>query len=164
MNRLLWIAIGCLVAALLGVTQATAMGADHPRERLVSHGSTCVHGYWINSSDVFFHAGDTVAFNRFIGELAKNHATGLRVVLHPGVTQARSPWATSDRNVGAEWSVTTGPMAWGMRTKGEVERIQIDLWVGGRVRMEGVKLPSNVEIVRDGTARKGMSDPDLGNK
>ncbi len=164
MNRLLSLTLSCLFAAELGTSPVNAMGADHTREQIVSHGATCVHGYWVNSSDVFFHQGDANDFNRFVTELAKTQSTKLLVVLHPGSLKAQSPWATTDRNVPADWSVTTGPMVRHTRIEGGGNLLQIDLWLGGRVKIEAVRFPSNTEIVRMGSNAERGSARERGEK
>ena len=158
MNRLLSITLSCLFVAELGTSLVNAMGADHSREQIVSRGATCVHGYWVNSSDVFFHQGNANEFNRFVTELAKTQGSQLLVVLHPGGLKVQSPWATTYRNVPADWSVTTGPMARRTPTDRGGDLLQIDLWLGGRVKFEAVRFPSNVEIIRMGGVGEGSSD------
>lgn len=125
--------------------EAFAMGGDHPKERVAAQGRNCVHGYFINESDVFFYAGDAAEFNKFAADQTKKQGSKLRVVVHNGAKKARSPWDKADRDILVDWSMTTGPMAWGARQKGEGEQVRIDLWLGGKVKKEDVKYPPGTE-------------------
>src|SRR5579872_970311 len=96
-----------LAVVVLGITAARVfgLGADFPKDDLVNHkfaGQTPVHGYFVNSEDVFFFAGDAKAFNQFVDAYSKLKDVKLQVVIHAGTTTARSPWAA--RDIPADWS------------------------------------------------------------
>lgn len=122
--------------------EASAMGSDHPKKRLAAQGLTCVHGYWINESDVFFYAGDAADFNKFAAELAKRQGAKLQIVIHKGTKKARSPWDKADRDIVVDWSVTTGPIARGVRVAGEADLVRMDLWFWGQGQGGGGGVPA----------------------
>jgi hypothetical protein len=125
--------------------QALALGSDHPREQLAAQGRNCVHGFFVNKSDVYFFAGDAADFNTAAAELVKK-GTRVQIVVHQGAKKARSPWDKADRDIPADWSVTTGPMVRDVKGAGLV---RIDLWLGGRVKKDDVKYPPGTEIVEE---------------
>jgi hypothetical protein len=55
----------------LNAPEALALAADHPKDILTAQGPNCVHGYFVNSPDMFFFAGDTAAFNQFVDGYGK---------------------------------------------------------------------------------------------
>lgn len=127
--------------------EAFALGGDHSKERLRAQGPNCVSGYFINESDVFFHAGDAADFNKFAASLAKKQGARLQIVVHQGTKKARSPWDKADRDIPVDWSMTTGPLARSLGAKGESELVRIDLWLGGKIKKEDVKYPAGAEVV-----------------
>ena len=133
-----------------GSEEVLASGSDHPKEKLAVQGENCVHGYCVNQSDVFSFTGDAADFTKFVADLAKKRGAKLQVVLHQGTKKARSPWDKADRDIPVDWSVTTGPMARGVRIKGETELVRIDLWLGGKLKKEDIKLPPDAELVSEG--------------
>ena len=143
-------AVTLLIVAIVLVAgdsqEAIAIGGDHPKERLAAQGHNCVHGFFINESDVFFYAGDAAEFSKFAADQAKKQGSKLRVVVHSGAKKARSPWDKADRDIPVDWSMTTGPMAWGTQKKGEGKQVRIDLWLGGKVNKEDVKYPPGTEV------------------
>jgi hypothetical protein len=156
-------ALAVLLAGL-GAKEVFASGSDHPKERLAAQARNCVHGYWINQSDVFFYTGDAADFNKFAGDLAKKQGAKLQIVVHKGTKQARSLWDKADREIPVDWSVTTGPMAVGARVAGETDLVRIDLWLGGKVKKEAVKYPADSEIVSAGEFEKPKGDDAPGKK
>src|SRR5580704_11400888 len=92
-------ALGLVLTALIVITPspAFALGADYSQDDLKSHvgrfgGQTAIHGYWVNWEDVFFYAGDAKAFNQFVEAYSNFKHVKLQVVIHPGTTNASSPW------------------------------------------------------------------------
>jgi hypothetical protein len=133
-----------VLALFLCAGEADALGSDHPAERIAAEGKTCVHGYWVNQTDVFFHAGNTADFNAALAALAKQPKLKIKVVVHAGTTKARSPWDKADRT-SADWSVTTGGWAvLGQPDPGDT--VQIDVWVGGNVKEADVKYPPGTDV------------------
>ena len=144
--------LGLLVWFSLPAALAFGLGKDHTKE-VIAKRENCVHGYWVNWEDVFFYAGDTAAFNKFIAEYSKMPAVRLRVVIHPGTKKARSPWDKADRNIPVEWSLyvwNTG----GLPDPKTPAPTQVDLWLGGRVKLEEVTIPDNIEVVSSGEIEK----------
>jgi hypothetical protein len=90
--------VGLSVAILVSsAANALALGRDLPEDYLEEHGQLVkgqipVHGFMVNWTDTFFYAGDTAALNKFMEAYAKRSELKLRVVLHPGTKNARSPW------------------------------------------------------------------------
>jgi len=123
--------------------EAYALGGDHTREQLAAQCKTCVHGYWINQSDVFFHAGDARALNQ---QLAKLNGSKLQIVLHTGTKKARSPWDKADRPIDVDWTVTTGPMASGLNSFTATGETRVDIWLGGKIRKDDLTIPEGAKV------------------
>lgn len=137
-----------LLASLLTlalVTEAFALGADHPKEELAKHGPNCVHGFFVNWIDVFYFAGDATACNAFLAKHAADKGVLVRVKLHAGTKKAASPWDKEDRNLPADWSLTTGDERG--RVAGDDRKIhRVDVWLGGKVKKDELKFPAGVEV------------------
>jgi hypothetical protein len=135
----------CAIVTIGFLTQDVyAMGSDHSKADIAAKGPTCVHGYWINSSDIFFHAGKADDFNSFLADLAKREGVKLQIVVHQGTSKARSPWDKADREFAVDWKVMTGPML--TKGKKDEEIVRIDLWVGGHIKFADVKYPQGTEV------------------
>lgn len=137
------------------VSGAYALGADYVKGQIVfvpnseelstlANLPNRAHGYFLNWTDVFFYEGDTEAFNRFAADYGKLEKTTLRVVLHPGAKRAQSPWDKAERNIPVEWMLTCGGSRNGKKDS------HIDLWLGGRVKLEEVRIPDNIEVASGG--------------
>lgn len=102
-----------------------------------------VHGFWTNSSDVFFYEGATADLNAMTKNLTDAGGTAIKIVLHAGDGVAQSPW--SKKPVGtADWNVTITSGNAKPKTK---LMVTIDVWLGGSVSLDKLDLPSNAEIV-----------------
>ena len=145
-----------LLLAGWGSLEAFALGSDHPKEQLAAQGPNCVHGFFINESDVFFFAGDAADFNRAAAELVRK-GTKVQIVVHRGAKKARSPWDKADRDLPTDWSVTTGPMARSPSVTGP-ELVRIDVWLGGRIEEADLQYPSEAEIVSEGEFKPPNDD------
>jgi hypothetical protein len=127
--------------------KALALGRDLPADVLAQQGPNCVHGFMVNWTDTFFFAGDTAAFNKFVEGYSKRNDLKLRVVLHVGTKKARSPWDTADRDIPVDWSyhvwnVTPDPS--------NPAPSKVDVWLGGRIKLDELRIPANVEVVSGG--------------
>jgi hypothetical protein len=137
-----------LVVALVALTPSPILGlaCDYGKEDLKYQGvfvkgQTPVHGYWINSCDVFYYAGDAKAFNQFLEACDKLKKDKLKVVVHAGTTNARSPWDSGPRGV-ADWSVYVFNSSKAIPT-------QVDVWVGARLKWQDLHIPAGVEVKVD---------------
>ncbi len=141
-----------ILAMLLGSlcfhpSMACAIGGDHTKQELAKHGANCVHGYFVNDTDVFFFAGEAAEFNQAAAALAKKKGVKLRIIVHAGAKKARSPWDKADRDIPVDWSVTTyGPITREV-LKQEAETIKIDVWLGGKIKKDEVKYPPGTEVI-----------------
>lgn len=171
--------LATLSAALLLGTNAFGLAADYPTNNLVQvSGSSWpkgfvelvnttnrVHGFWVNSEDIFFFQGGAEEFNSFLRDYAKiggieNH----ELVLHEGVGDAKSPWEKNSR--ACDWRLYGCPKGWlnlGELSKAgtnSVEALQaaakdpnyvlkVDFWTGGKIPFDQVKVPENVKVVRE---------------
>jgi hypothetical protein len=116
-----------------------------------------VYGYLINSDDYFFFAGDTRDFNAFVAEYAKLKDTPLLLVLHPGKgeTGQFGP-SDSDEKQSFDWEVSV--LMWARHPEladiasGEEPRhvVILDLWLGGQVELDKVKVPLNIQVKSGG--------------
>lgn len=136
-----------LLLACRGSQEAFGLGCDHPKERLTAQGPHCVHGYFINESDVFFHAGDAADFNQFIAELVRKHGRHVQIMIHNGIGKARSPWDKADRDITTDWSVTTGPSVRNFGEKVNAPRVRVNVWLSDRMREDEIEFPHEAEVV-----------------
>jgi hypothetical protein len=133
---------------------ALALGADHPKEQLAAQGKNCVHGYFVNSTDVYFFRGNAEEFNKVAADLVKK-GVRLQIRVQAGPKKARSPWDKADRDLAVDWSVTTGPAQGGFRQPNEPETVVLDVWLGGgNIKKDDVVYPSEAEIETIGATPK----------
>jgi len=147
----------------ISVHQAFALGADHGKEQLAAQCKNCVHGFFVNESDVFFYTGDAAEFTKFATEQAiamMQQNMKLQIVIHQGTKKARSPWDKADRDIAVDWSITTGPMVLGRRlNKDETDLVRIDLWLGGHVKKDDIKFPPGIELVNEPAEKLATEKP-----
>ena len=129
-----------------------------------------ISGYWSDGfgarTDSLFFAGDTDAFNEFVAQYAMLKDTPLTLVLHPGRGLPRSPW---DKEIPFEWKVhilhlDPYPAAPEAATpvgeldirslivpeEARTDVVTVNLYLGGQVELDKVKVPLNVEVKSGG--------------
>lgn len=125
----------CLVLVFShAIKDPRPMGADHEPHAIQAEGPTCVHGYWVNFQDVFFHAGDAAALNQY---LTKKKDCKLSVRFHKGTKKARSPWDKADRPIVVDWCIITC---------NQNSDVSLEIWLGGKIKRSDLKLPSYAKI------------------
>ncbi len=152
-----------LVFALGGDYKGAISGFPHwPEglEALVNHENR-VHGFFVNSEDIFFYAGDTKTFNEFLASYSKLDNTVLQLVLHIGPKQARSPWDKKDRGMFADWRLYACPH----NTREEAGKLsddskfitRIELFLGMNIGLDGLVVPNNIEVRSSGKLEQFVS-------
>lgn len=151
--------IGALVFCMAAAV-AWGLGADHgpgpvgpndggwPEEfRGIFNRKDRVHGYFVNSGDVFFYAGDTKAFNGFLQQCSRLKDTDFELTLHSGQAKVRSPWDKQDRDIKADWRLYADRRR---TTPGKKYIVQVDVWIGGKVSLDELKVPLDFPVKSDG--------------
>lgn len=166
--------LAVLVMLTMGCGHVFGLGADHPNgqpvpaskewpkdlEKLVN-ATNRVHGFWVNSEDVFFYSGQAGAFSEFlrnyslVGGIEKR-----RLILHSGVGEAKSPW----QNIGqsCDWKLYFCPRGWhNLATRSKPDAsvetrqkaaqetgyvVEVHFWTGGHIALDQVSIPKNVEV------------------
>jgi hypothetical protein len=145
-------------------TVAWAMGADHGTRPVGNSGwpkglaeivnaDGRVHGYFVNWQDVFFFHGDTQALNEFLEDLTALKGTQLKVVIHPGRLEVKSPWDKQPRKITAEWQLYTSPHVGSPKTlveKREPFVTRVDVYLGGDMRLSDLRIPASVGVESGG--------------
>jgi hypothetical protein len=143
-----------------------ALGADHRADRPVKtdgwpaglaeivNADNRVHGYFVNWQDVFFFRGDTGALNAFMDKCAKLPGTMLKIVIHPGKLEVKSPWDKAPRDIAANWQLYTTPFE---RQQLENDHVKPgpfvsreDEWLGETLKLADIKIPANVTVESGG--------------
>jgi hypothetical protein len=152
------ILIGVTLSIFLALPAALALGADHPNQVVSSsvwpkgmsalvNSPERVHGYFVNSGDVFFFAGDQKQFSKFLQDYAK--IEGLvtkKIVVHDGIGRAKSPWKDSEGSP-CDWMINGCPASWKQAdadAKGYI--LEIHVWKGGAIKIEKDKLPVGILV------------------
>lgn len=148
-----------LVAAGMFAAEAFALKVDFTKEEVAAAGKHCVHGYTVNVTTVVaFFAGDAASFNEQLSTLGKSKhelqqdatfATK-KVVLHPG-PMVVSRYYKPERAISTDWSVTTWPED---RSNPSKVHLQIDIWLGGQIKLEELRIPADFEVVSGGEIEK----------
>jgi hypothetical protein len=159
-------AIAVMTLTLLVPTTAVwALGADHPKQAVTNdkwpkglaelvNAENRVHGFFVNWEDVFFFIGDTAALNAFLAKYAQLPDTKLRVVIHPGRLDVRSPWDKQPRGIAADWKLYATPFARDQVMKDGVKPgdfvTRIDVWLGGSIKLDELRVPEKVVVESGG--------------
>ena len=152
-----------LLAVLTCCEHALAMGGGHgtkPVNLSDSHLSELanrpgrVGGYWVNSNDWFYFAGDTKALNDFLRRYAEMKGTPLVLVIHPGKAPAEAcvgdlfaepyDWKLDSMYRGFTRDKTWFQKPDGGQWPGSVVIVQA--WLGGNVRLDDLEVPANIEV------------------
>jgi hypothetical protein len=156
------LAIPFATFALLVPTLAYGLGADHPagpirNERWpaplaeLANAANRVHGYFVNSADVLFFRGDTPALNAFLATCARLPDTQLKVVLHPGKLDVRSPWDKHPRDLQADWMLYAAPYEEdGARPHPGHLVTRVDVYLGGSVKLDDLRIPASTPVESGG--------------
>ena len=120
-----------------------------------------IAGFGVNSESVFFFAGKAQDFTTFLEAYAKIPVAGEhQLIIHDGVGQAKSPWAKTGRP--CDWELYACPKGWldahdlirqGTNSLAAVQTAAKDtnyvmvvhFWTGGRVALDQVQTPPNVQ-------------------
>jgi hypothetical protein len=112
-----------------------------------------VGGYWVNSNDWFYFAGDTKALNDFLRRYAKLTETPLVLVIHPGKAPAErcvgelfaEPY---DWKLDSMYPAFTRDKKWFQKADGgQWGRVAIvQAWLGGNIRLDELDVPANIEV------------------
>jgi hypothetical protein len=153
-----------------------ALGGDHPDGNVdkasywtegmleLANRKDRVHGYFVNTSDVFFYAGDAKALNDFLRDYAKLQDATLELVLHVGKNYARSPWDKADRGR-VDWVLYLSKWGRGglvpggadprkVEWKFEGKRppciTRVEVWLGDSIQLEKLEVPAHVQVTSGG--------------
>ena len=158
--RLRQILLAVMLLILSAATLAYALGADHTGPvggtnhwpqglKDLANRPNRVHGYFVNSQDVFFYTGNTDALNDFLKEYAALKNTSLLVVLHPGRKPVSSPWDKTPRGLFADWTLHTGN-EFELNEQGQLQvmpfETRVDIWLGGKVILEELDVPAVLPV------------------
>jgi len=145
---------GLLLLSITGATasKALAWGSDFTKDQIATAGKHCVHGFWVNQQTVVFYAGDAFLLNREFSKCLEGEFALRKVVIHVGTKKAESPWDTKARDTFADWSVNTNTWDDPADAAKAVPRmqLQIDIWLGSKIKLEDLRIPEEFEVVSDG--------------
>jgi hypothetical protein len=97
--------------------------------------------------------GDTDAFNDVVKQYAKLTDTPLTLTLYAGRGVARSLQDDKGSGIAFDWQiriVRTGWMSREPAERGKPPTVMLQLWLGGDVELDKVKVPPNVEVQSGG--------------
>lgn len=122
-----------------------------------------VHGFWVNSEDIFFFSGSATNLASFLETYSKIQEIEKHLlVLQDGVGEVKSPWEKTGRF--CDWKLYGCPKGWlnlgKMSSQGtnSVEAIQqaakdtnyvleVHFWTGGKIALDQLVIPQNVEVI-----------------
>ncbi len=153
MKRLVF---GCLLLVIAGATvrEAFALGSDFTNDQIAAAGKHCIHGFQVNEQSVVFFAGDAAQLNRDLPKYLEGAYASRKVVLHVGTKRAESPWDTKPRDTFADWSVNTRDDPADAAKATPRMLMQIDIWLGSKIRLEDLRIPDGFKVVSGGAIEK----------
>ena len=124
---------------------------DWPRELVeLLTGQDTANGIWINANDFYYYAGDTDTFNEVLKKYAELRNTPLKLILHPGRGMTGS--LGDEPNIPFEWEVRV--MRWHDDPSEVPLLVTLELWLGGQIQLEDVKVPLNIQVKSGGELEK----------
>lgn len=143
------------LALLLTIPTTTqAAGSDHRIDQIgrstgwkpgyyeVIKQPNLVHGYWINTFDVFFFKGFNEDLIKQLNELEKIEGFKTEVIIHAKLGVAKSPWKDARIVNYADWSLTT----YGSFSKDRKNDLTIDIYLGGDLQLEDLEIPQSFTV------------------
>jgi hypothetical protein len=121
-----------------------------------------VHGFWVNSEDIFFFSGSATNLASFLETYSQIQGIEKHLlVLQDGVGEAKSPWEKTGRS--CDWELYGCPRGWlnlgkiSSQGTNSVEAIQqaakdtnyfleVHFWTGGKIALDQLVIPQNVEV------------------
>ncbi len=149
MTFVLVLVVGCMSAK-----EVIGVGNDFTKEQVAAAGKHCVHGFWVNEQSVVFFAGDTDQLNRDLPKRLEGQYATRKVVIHVGTKRAESPWDTKPRDTFADWSVNTWDDPEDAAKALPRMRMQIDIWLGNKIKLEDLRIPEGFEVISGGEIEK----------
>ncbi len=162
-------------AFIITTLDAFGLGSDYPNGPVTGEGSwpkgmnklvndtNRVHGFFVNQEDIFFFSGSATNLTAFLTDYSQIAGVEKhRLILHEGVGEAKSPWEKTGR--ACDWKLYGCSKGWHnlatLTGTNSVEVLQkaakepgyvleVHLWTGGRIALDQVVLPQNVEITKD---------------
>jgi hypothetical protein len=117
-----------------------------------------VHGFSVNTENVFFYSGDVGAFNEFMSRcVIVPGVVSQKLNLRRGIGVARSPW-NNNGGVRCDWSIRITPRP--LRPPIQLDptlppvpantnrtcTVELDLWTDGNVDVTKLQIPAGVRI------------------
>jgi hypothetical protein len=163
-----FLTIPALMACIIGLSSSTALGlgGDHPNDQKISEPSwpagmtnlvnitNRIGGLWVNEADTFFYNGTATNFTAFLDDYAKMEGIQQHVlIVHAGAGEAFSLGGGNKRpcdwrldGMPAAWRNLSGPTANAANTNYVLE---VHFWTGGKIALDQLAIPKNVEISKD---------------
>jgi len=146
---------GC--AMVLGCWKTFGLGSDHPNDR-PAHGDAWpqgmtklvnitnrVHGFFVDAEDVFFFSGSAADLTAFLRDYSQIKGIEKHcLILHAGVVEAKSPWAQTGPP--CDWMLDGCPQWYRKAARVPGYVLEVDFWTGGRIDLNKVTIPENVEV------------------
>lgn len=157
--------VGALTAVLMvaDTGRAFGLGSDYRNDQPVGGTSTWpaglkelvntpnrVHGFFVNAEDIFFFSGSATNFNDFLRAYSKIEGIKQhRLVLHPGVGEAKSPWDTQGKP--CDWKLDACPESW-RKADATLKSfiLEVHFWTRGSIHLDQIAVPKNVQFAGDG--------------
>jgi len=158
-------------AIILACWNTFGMAGDYPRGRDINNSfwppgmnnlvnrTNRVCGHWIVSEHIFYFSGSAMEFSKFLADYSKIEGVERHVViLHDGVGEALS--LKRERRGSCDWELygcdslrrnSIDAMRGVIKTPSHTNYVvEVHFWTGGRLALEKVNIPPNIEIKNDG--------------
>jgi len=122
-----------------------------------------VYGFFVNANDFFFYLGDTEALNEFLAQYAKLKDTPLTLVLHSAQGKT-GRLGYGEKKIQFDWEVKVLARGWSPEAPPDptTEKpgyvVIVDLWLGGNIDLDKLKVPLNVKVKSRGEIEKFIGD------
>lgn len=161
-----------MVVLFLPAENVWGLGGDHPPPSTPTSSSAWpagmaelvnienrVHGFFVNSTDVYFLQGNTAAFNTALVKWGQLPNTEVKILLHVRKLAVKSPWDKLPRELRADWKVTTAPHdEAGNALKSGKFQARLDVWLSDEIQLSELKVPASIEISSGGEIERFVKE------
>lgn len=102
-----------------------------------------------------YFQGDAQTFNRFLVQYARLKMKPLFVTIRVGQPVVRGMFgAKVEKEIRYDWQYTR----WIPNKPEQPETVSVDLWIGGSIRLDEIRVPQNVELRSGGEIEKFIAE------
>lgn len=107
-----------------------------------------------NFENLYFRGGAQV-FNRFLDQYSHLKIKSFFLTIHVGRPIVQGTFGVKpEKEIRYDWQY----YRWIPDDKDQLETVSVDIWIGGNIRLDEIKVPANIELRSGGEIEKFVAD------